>query len=616
MKRIFTLAASALIAAAQATAQVQTPYAYDPSDYAGTSFMANWEWTEGQGYLLSVYSESGDTTRVSEDFSAVRQTNGKIDAADNGLPEGWNVDITTNGTTDVVFYGNKNHIVLDADGDAVSCPIVVGGNMTSFVLNANIINADGITRDNSSVFVVEVYDKDGQNIESGRIEALYFAQRQDFDLAEAFGYMPFNVGYVKLKIEKADGHDVGDISINSIDYAYKAPQYAVTDMAFGEDDTMYEVTGLDPELVYYYYVRGTKDGQTSGIANIKRVDGFLDVKALAATNVTPTSFTANWEYLPKAVGYVVKPFKKVASTEEGTLNVLSETFAGAAEGTKESPVKVADPDAVCDMAGWTGNNIIAAKGMLGASAGRYPMNLSYLHSPVLNLAANGGKYTVSIKAYGKTGDNIAVYHVGYLVDNDGDGTPESLNIHRTPAFDENGYTEDTWDVTDGDAETMLSFEENKMAQFLIDEVTVTQELKAGEVIKYSLTPVAVLDGKTTHHDFASLDRGGLYGYTVTGVERDEYGNEGTSAESEEIMVQLSGTDAISGTYEGNIGGLTLSGRYANVSLTSAAPIAVYSANGTLLATMAGKAGANIVPLHGNGVFVIKAAGHTYKVAAK
>lgn len=616
MKKLYSIVAAALFASVSAAAQVQAPYAYDPSDYAGTSFTANWEWTEGQGYLLSVYSVGGNTTSVSEDFSAVHQTNGKIDAADNGLPEGWNVDVSTNGTTDVVYYGDKNHILLDADADAVSCPIVVGGNMTRFVLNANIVNADGITKDNSSVFTVEVYDKDGQNIESGRIEALYFAQRQDFDLAEAFGYMPFNVGYVKLAIEKTEGHDVGDIAINSVSYDYGTPEYVLKDKAFGEDDVMYDVTGLDPELVYYYYVRGTKDGQTSGIANIKRVDGFLDVKALPATNVGATSFTANWEYLPKAVGYIVKPFKKVASTDEGTVTVLGETFAGATEGTKDSPVKVTDTDAISDAAGWSGNNIIAAEGMLGAGAGRFPMNLSYLHSPVLNLAANGGKYTVSIKAYGKAGDNIAVYHVGYLVDNDGDGTPESLNIHRTPAFDADGYTEDTWEVADGDAETVLSFEESKMAQFLIDEVTVTQELKAGEVIKYSLTPVAVTDGKTTHYDFTSLDRNGLYGYTVTGVERDEYGNEGASAESEEIMVQLSGTDAISGTYAGNIEGLTLSGSYATLTLASAAPIAVYSADGSLLATIEGKAGANIVPLHGNGVFVLKAAGHTYKVAAR
>lgn len=616
MKKLYSIMASALLASASAFAQVQTPYAYDPADYAGTSFTANWEWTEGQNYLLSVYSESDNTATVDEDFSGVNQTNGKINAADNGLPEGWNVDITTNGTTDVVYYNNKNHILLDADGDALTNPIVVGSNMLSYVFNANIVNADGITKDNSSVFVVEVYDKDGQLLESGRIEAIYFAQRQDFDLAEAFGYMPANIGTVKLKIEKTDGHDVGDIAVNSVKYTFKSPDYALKDKEFGEDDTEYNVTGLNPELVYYYYVRGTKDGQTSGIANIKRVDGFLDVKPLPATNVTATSFTANWEYLPKAAGYIVKPFKYVATTDDGMLKVLDEHFSGATEGTVDNPVSVADPDAVTDQKGWTGRNIIAAEGMLGASAGRYPMNISYLHSPTLNLTANGGKYTVSIKAHGKTGDYLSVYRVNYLVDTNGDGTPDALNIHKTTAFDENGYAEDTWEMTDGANEMQLSFEENKLAKFLISEVTITQEIKAGEMMKYSLTPVSVTDGKTTHYDFSSLDRNGLYGYTVTGVERNEYGIENPSAESEEIKVQLSGTDAISGTVAGGISGFAVSGSVATVTLAEAAPIAVYNAGGSLLATFSGKPGVNTVPLNGKGIFVLKAAGHVYKVMAK
>ena len=184
MKYLHTLLVAALLTPAVALAEVQTPSVYNWSDYAGSSFMANWEWTQGQDYLLSVYTTGDESTTVTEDFASINQTNGKINTENPNLPEGWNINVTANGTTDMVFYNGCNHLLLDADGDAVTNGLIIGGNLDDLVLNANIVNADGIVKDNSSVFVVEIFDKQGNSLTSGRIEALYFAARQDFSVKE------------------------------------------------------------------------------------------------------------------------------------------------------------------------------------------------------------------------------------------------------------------------------------------------------------------------------------------------------------------------------------------------------------------------------------------------
>ena len=304
MRKVYSMLALLMTTALSALAGPQAPLIKEASMYTGNSFVANWGGDNSNKYLLSVYTVGEGVTQVTEDFSKVNQKDGKLDAANPGIPAGWTVDVAAKGTTDVVYDGSKNRILLDGDADHVTTPIMVGGNMTSCVFKANIVHAEGITKDNSSVFAVKVYDKEGDLLTSGRIEALYFASRQDFNVTEAFGYIPANVGRIEFAIEKTDGHSVGDIAISSISYEFKASKFVMTDREVTE--THYTVTGLDPEAVYYYYVKAQEGTEVSAMSGIMLVDEFLPTTALPASNVTANSFTANWEYLPKSAGYIVR----------------------------------------------------------------------------------------------------------------------------------------------------------------------------------------------------------------------------------------------------------------------------------------------------------------------
>ncbi len=591
-------------AAFAATAAPTAPVANDYTDYTGTSFVANWTGEASDGFLLSVYAPGYSTLNENQDFSAVNQTGGKINTANPNLPKGWDVHVSANGTTDVAYYNGKNHVVLDATGDYVTTPLMLGGDITSCVINANIINANGITKDNSSVFQVEVFDKSGELISSGQIEAMYFAQRQDFDLIEAFGFTPANTGKVKISLVKDDGK-VGDVAINSIAYTYEAPDYVFTDKKVSGQS--FTVTGLDAERPYFYYLKCVDGDSVSAMSNFICVDGFLTPTATEATGVSANGFTANWNRLPKATGYIVHPYKYETATEDGVKNVLTDDFAKATEGTVAAPVTITDPDEVTATPGWIGRNFITAKGMFGANAGRFPMNLSYVQTPMLNLAANGGKYKIHIKAYGTTGDNLSVYRVGYTVGG-------ALNAHKVTAFDANGYAEDTWEMDDGVEEMRLSIEESKLKKYLIDEISITQETKAGTVTRISLTTDTLRAADLTSLKLTDLETGGKYGYTVEGMRYDQYGFPEYTKLSNEIMVQLTDATSIEQTSAAATKPVvSVSGRQVSIALSSDATIRLYSLDGRFVQKLAGHAGVNTLTLNGGSVYVIAVGGYSYKV---
>ncbi len=593
-------------AAVSALAAPVIPVALAYSDYTGDSFVANWQGKAGSNYLLNVFAPSATDTTVTEDFSAVNQANGKINQTTPNYPAGWEVAVTDNGSTDVVYYNNKNHILLDATGDAVTTPFFLGGNLKSYVLNANVVNADGITKDNSSVFKVQVYNKDGELITSGQIETLYFAQRTDFDLVEAFGYTPGNVGKILITLIKDDGK-VGDLAINSITYKYEAPDYVLRNYATTAES--HKVTGLDADKAYYYYLQAKDDTTVSDISNIIFVDGFLTPVATDAVDITGTSFTATWNRLPKAAGYILHPYKYEIATEPGTKTILADDFSKATSGTVASPVTISNPDDVTATPGWIGRNFITAEGMFGANAGRFPMNLSYVQTPVLNLAANNGNYTVKIKAYGTAGDYLSLYRVGYLVNN-------ALNIHKV-TFDDNGVAEETWQMTDGAEEMRISIEESKLKKYLIDEISITQVLNVGDTTKISLATDTIVGGENTSFTFTNLEENGKYGYAVEGYRHDFYGYPEYTELSNVINVDLKANTGVNGIdADASAPVVRQAGREVSVALQKAEPIYIYGLDGRFVQTVAGRAGVNSFTLNAASAYVLKVGAYSYKLIVK
>lgn len=597
-----------LLSAGMTNAQ-DTPVSLDYSDYTGDSFVANWDLVGGNSNTrLSVF-ESGENVLVTENFRGINSTGGKIDQKNPNYPAGWEVSVSDFGTADIAFDGKSNRLMLDANGDYVSTTLIIGSNLKDFTINANLVNADGITKENSSIFKIDYYDCDGLRIAGGQIEALYFASQQSLNMKDALTNQPVDVGTVKISLVTEGDRKVGALLLESLSYTYDKPLYVMEQHAV--EGMSHKVDNLDSEKKYWYYVQGEKDGKLSPVSNIIKVDGFLTPTATKATSISKTSYTANWERLPKATGYRVQNYQYVKIQQDGDMPVISESFSKATEGSIESPVRVTKPDEIADNLGWTGNNIIMAPGMMGASAGRFPVSLSYVHSPKMNLSGNGGKYKVSIKARGKAGDYLSVYRVDYMIDTDGDGNPDNLNIHKTVPFNENGIVEDTWEMNDGADGMTLSFEENRMQQFLIEEVTISQEVKAGTVMTFLGELAEINDGNVTSYVFKDLKEGCEYGYDVVGVRINDYKQEEKSNASEIVHVQNAGSvEELPVVEDAQV---SVSGNSVSVSLKAAALIELYTIEGKQVQIISGTAGQNTFTVANAGIYILKSGNKVTKV---
>lgn len=608
MKKIYFILSLLATTAMSAYAGVNPPKVGYPTEYAGTSFVANWnESSDASQYLLSIYTLGDSTVSYNETFANVRQTDGRLDTADPNVPAGFELDLTASGSKEVVYYNDRNHICMDADGDKVSTTLMVGGNMSDCVISANLINADGITKDNSSIFRISRYDKEGELISYGQVEAYYFYLKDQLDVNEAFGYRAANVGKVVFELVKTDGHDVGDLAINSIQYDYPAPKYVVQDLPV-DNYTFYEAIGLDAEKIYYYYLKAKNGDEVSDMSYIMYVDGFLNVNALPASDISSTAFTANWEYLPKALGYTLQPYRFDTEQQSGVKTIMAETFSKSTDGTMDSPVSVDSPaDGLTDYPGWTGAQMLGAEGMLGANSGSR-FSLAYVHSPEMNLSAKNGKYKIHVKAHGTAGDNLAVYHYGYATSQN--------DIHRS-TYDADGNVDDTWEVSDGDSQTMLSFEDAKMKKFFLEEVTITQEVEVGDITTVTLDAVAIDDPKTTSYTFTGLDAGKKYGYTVTGWRNNDLDYKIQSETSPMVYADLGTATGIDGHAAADgAPQVVLSGKTLVVTLSHPSPVYLYTLDGCSRQTLDGKAGANTLTLADGQVYIVKVGGRAYKVMAR
>ena len=228
------------------------PVIQNYSDYTGDSFVANWDKVSGADkYFLNVYTNGTNVQNVNETFGNINHSDGKIDQQSPNYPNGWEINVSENGSTDMVVYEGVNKIILDATDDYISTEQIIGTGVGKYIVNANLINAENITQENSSLFKIEIFDKAGILLSTGTIETLLFAQITEFNIFDGFGYTQANIGRIKISIEKGDGK-IGDLMINSISYSCTEPSYILKDQATAENS--YPVTNLDPEKEYYYYV--------------------------------------------------------------------------------------------------------------------------------------------------------------------------------------------------------------------------------------------------------------------------------------------------------------------------------------------------------------------------
>ncbi|MCM1347912.1 MAG: T9SS type A sorting domain-containing protein [Firmicutes bacterium] len=603
MNKIFSLRTLALglgLTAASASMAVapQIPDVESYINYTGTSFDAYWGPVSGaKNYVLNVFNKVGDPIETSVDFS-------------NPTPaEYWTY--TSSGTHKAP--DNKDYILLKEDGDGVLLQLP-DGTIDDFVISGLSIgfNGDNITDANSINLCISLYDNTGRAWRTVTTSGWAFAMQSSIPLREAFSSWPEDVVAIRIFIKKSAAQVNGEIALTGASYTTRERNYIVKD--FETPEFIITVNGLDPEEIYYFFVQSQNAaGEKSNRSELVKVDGFLAPASTSHSNVTETSYTAEWAPSAKAEVYYINHYRLDKAAEGDNVQwTMTETFSKATQGTIDNPVTVEDPDEIADNLGWRVYGGIAAKGMLGCGEGS--RSSSFMYTPAFDATSDDGKFYTYIHAFGTPGRKINI------IRQDKYG-PNYTAIMKTVTFGEDGWIDETLEWEDGATNTKFTLEEYSgvdkdysQKNFFLDEYKVGITRKEGAMDKRFLYRRYTEGRNNTSYTFTDLQPGCSYGFEVEAGKLDTEGEEMLSAKSEFHTVTLLGEAAIDlidrdGSIEWNNGKLV-------TNLTEAAAVEVFDLNGRKVAGFTAPAGASEVDLNlpgGTYVVVVGNSAHKYIV---
>lgn len=382
--------------------------------------------------------------------------------------------------------------------------------------------------------------------------------------------------------------------------------------------TSYDVTGLTEGKTYYFTVRAKVDDNVSEYSNeIEVVEVISELpapKALPATDVTAAGFTANWEAVDKASQYLVTlNCTKVLSADED-VNVLEEDFSKVNVGSLDEinmDLYGGPLDEFTSQPGWDSYMPCLSEGCMGL----WPFDVelgSYVRTPKIDLSNNGGSFTLNINlAENAFGTFYAEGEAEIRVYNGGEEPVETQKIDV-----EEGFKDYVLTFTKGSAETYIEIFYAGNRKLFIDNIAVSQTLKAGDSYSYVYAEKEVSDGTSCKFD-APIDENTSYSYTVKAYARTVIDGEIDMLASEAsapVTVDITSTGINSVDAAGETRVYAVDGGVV-VELDADATIRVYTVSGQQVAVVAGHAGTNRI-VTPSGLVIVNADGSSRKVMVK
>ena len=523
-----------------------------PKNNSATEFVANWQRSqvaEIDGYLFSVWCKEMPKEEVSGslsyDFESINvKSDGQtIDADNPGYPEGWTIDVSSQGSKDMCttkgdYKSGKQSIHFDAEGDYVLTPETPAPiHKISFWVKPSSMAEEEY---NYSMVGVQVKNMDGE------WEAI--ANLPNYWMEKKGGYLSFEGDELGHYINQIKLVCVGSygitFAIDDITLEYKTqpmPKALITDTLL--TDTFCVVSGIDPSMEHYYNVKVKEDDMISDPSEDIWVDGIKGVTpvALPATDITENSFTANWEKNYNAGSYKLSILQTTTTkVDNEEVVILEEDFSGITDGTFDNPGFSWDlvhnlsengqsehdwlltyPRWVVGMAGSQGPNYYSGKAGL-------------VVGPEMKFGNNAVK--VSFKAYNKVaGDRLWV-----MIIKDHEATQAEIGIPVAFSTTGSGYITDSVVLSGmdfGNAPLHIAFM-SEQGEFYVDDIRISFIVPtAGTIVEI---PYKTIETPETSYTLTDLPMGD-YAYQVL-VKRTKDFLTYTSNYSNRIDVKLLSTD--------------------------------------------------------------------------
>jgi hypothetical protein len=512
-----------------------TPIVSDATEITDSSFVANWNAVaNAQGYRVKVKANVPDeerTVALSEDFSLMSKgtyahsttadISSTLDSCMN--KPGWTGEsiYEAGGLVKIGRLNNSGTLVSPAlDLLFHKGTFTVAMKVRSYgthVMNYMVKSYDGTTNDSKS---------QTDTLTTDSVEHTVVLK---FTNGTSATHLSFTAMGERLYIDdlRILRGDVDSTKVWDDDFELAYVVDSIT-------DTHCQIKGLSSGEKYGYAVQALSDVEQacSDVSEYKAVkltgelEGILETpEVLDATEITDSSFVANWNAVKDALGYRVEVKKNIADNEHAI--ALSEDFSLMSEGSYAMSTNEdisSSLDKYMNMSGWTGSSIYQAGGLIKIGSRSSTSNGS-LVSPALDLSAYQGAFTVAMKVR-----SYGVRVMNYVVKSYGEATNETVSQSDTLTTDSVEHTV-VLKFTNGTGATHLSITALGERLYIDDLRILRGDVDSSMVWSDALKELDLVVNNITdtHCSINGLTAGEEYYYTVQALKDSERKNSALSA---------------------------------------------------------------------------------------
>ncbi len=369
-------------------------------------------------------------------------------------------------------------------------------------------------------------------------------------------------------------------------------------------ETSYKVTGLDASKIYYYYVQAKGTEYTSGPSETMAVNS-IAAPTPGETTVTESGFTANWSPVARANMYDFYLYKTHTAKADEKYSIAKSDFSWVTStATVDDPEQ--EPKTAIELqepSGWWLHSGCYTNGTIGIENWQALFGFNtYIESPSFDLSGVGGEITIDVDLYTPDDTYFLLYNAY------GDGSFEMVDevkIDKIAATEDPDWKHHSVTLKGGSKESLVLLMGSGRNDMLIDNLDVTVNLKKGQRFNVPAGVTVVYEG-TSNTVSADMMSGQQYAWNVAGV---YYDGETTVIGQYSDPVFVDSLNASVDELADESANAFVADGALRVENPDGLPVAVYSANGSLVSTSA----AATIDLPSKGVYIVKIGSKVFKV---